>query len=405
MSTTLRPPTATVTVREYAREYASRVADGELGTLPAAIGLVGFGAIFTLISPGFLSAANLANLITQGAGIGVMAMGLVFVLLLGEIDLSVACAGGLCGVVLALSLTWLPAYAALPFALLTGTAIGLSLGLLISRTRIPPVIATLAALLGLQGLTLVLLNNGQAIAIKDPQILAIINTNLAPVTSWLTWALGLTAYALLEIQRKHRGSHHRPIVEPVGLAVWRIVLAGGISAAIVYALTLERSPDPATVSLRGVPLVVPIVAALIVGWSYVLRRTAFGRRLTAAGAAAFHDRADIEGLRVAAYAICSTLAALGGIIAVSRFQSAGSETGSVAVLLSAVAAAIIGGASLSGGRGRVQGAVLGACVVIVVDNGLARVTDQAGIRHMVLCLFVLVAAIIDISAQRAARPR
>jgi D-xylose transport system permease protein len=387
----------------HARGYVARVSTGELGTLPAFAGLIFFSCLFAVLSPHFLSAANLANLFTQGAAVSVIAMGLVFVLLLGEIDLSVGGAAGLCGAVLAVTLRDLPAFVALPIALLTGTVIGLGLGLLIGRTGIPPVVVTLAALLGLQGITLMLLHDGEIVPVNDSQIVAIVNSNFAPGLSWLIWAGGVAAYALLEVRRKHRGSHHRAASEPTSLTVWRVAVAGVVSAVIVQALNLERSPNPDLVSLRGVPVVVPVIAGLIVGWSFVLRRTAFGRRLAFAGAdreRAVREGVDLDRLRVSAYAICSTLAAVGGVIAVSRAHSADPNTGGVNVLLSAVAAAVIGGTSLFGGKGRVQGAVLGAAVVVVVDNGLSQVTHTTGIRYLVVCLLLLLAAWIDVTAHR-----
>jgi D-xylose transport system permease protein len=387
----------------HARGYAARVTSGELGTLPAFAGLIFFSCLFAVLSPHFLSAANLANLFTQGAAVSVIAMGLVFVLLLGEIDLSVGAAAGLCGAVLAVTLRDLPVYAALPMALLTGTMIGLGLGLLISKSGIPPVVVTLAALLGLQGVTLILLHDGEIVPVNDTQIVALVNNNFSPGVSWLIWAGGVGAYALLEVRRKHRGSHHRAASEPTSLTVWRVAVAGVVSAVIVQVLNLERSPNPDLVSLRGVPVVVPVIAALIVGWSFVLRRTAFGRRLSFSGAdreRAVREGVDINRLRISAYAICSTLAAIGGVIAVSRAHSADPNTGGVNVLLSAVAAAVIGGSSLFGGKGRVQGAVLGAAVVAVVDNGLSQVTHNVGLRYLVICLLVLLAAGIDVAAHR-----
>jgi D-xylose transport system permease protein len=387
----------------HARGYAAKVSAGELGTLPAFAGLIFFSILFAVLSPHFLSAANLANLLTQGAAVSVIAMGLVFVLLLGEIDLSVGGAAGLGGAVLAVTLRDLPAFVALPVALLTGMAIGLGLGLLINRSGIPPIVVTLAALLGLQGVTLMLLHDGEIVPVDDTQIVALVNSNFSPGLSWLIWAAGLAAYALLEVRRKHRGSHHRAASEPTSLTVWRVAVAGVVSAVIVQTLNLERSPNPELVSLRGMPIVVPVIAGLIVGWSFVLRRTAFGRRLAAAGTdreRAVREGVDLDGLRVSAYAICSTLAAFGGVIAVSRAHSADADTGGVNVLLSAVAAAVIGGTSLFGGKGRVQGAVLGAAVVAVVDNGLSQVTHTTGIRYLVLCLLLLLAAGIDVAAHR-----
>jgi D-xylose transport system permease protein len=196
---------------------------------------------------------------------------------------------------------------------------------------------------------------------------------------------------MLEIRRKRRGVHHRGNAEPAGLAGWRVATAAVVSAVLVLALNRERGPHPEIVSLRGVPVVVPLIAALVVAWAFVLRRTAFGRRLT-------HPLSDHDpgATQVAAFAICSAMAAIGGVIAVSRSYSATSDIGGLSVLLSAVAAALLGATGPFGGVPRPQGALLGAAVVTVVDSGLGLMSVGTGVRYVVICLLVLIALAVRV---------
>jgi D-xylose transport system permease protein len=391
-------------IKDHARSYVARVSMGEMGALPALTGLVLFSGVFALLRPAFLSATNLANLFTQGAAVVVIAMGLVFVMLLGEIDLSVGYTSGVCGAVLAVLLTHggLPWYAAVASALLVGVTIGLSLGLLVTRTRVPAFIVTLAGLLGLQGVALLLIGDGANISVDDPSILALANGTVAPAVAWLMWAGGLGTYVMIEVRRKRKGHHHKRSVDPAALIAWRVVVVAAVSAAMVYVLNQERSPHPDVTSLKGVPIVVPVIAVVIMWWTFVLRRTAYGRRLYTVGQgrqAARQAGINVDRIRVSAFVICSSMAAVGGLIAVSRAHSVDAATGGINVLLYAVAAVVFGGTSLFGGKGRVLDAVLGGALMAVIDNGMGLMGYSAGVKYIVTCAFFLLAASLDVMSR------
>ncbi|WP_433469429.1 sugar ABC transporter permease [Spirillospora sp. CA-128828] len=357
--------------------------------------------------PSFLSAGNFANLITQGAAVTIIAMGLIFVLILGEIDLSVGYTAGLGGAVMAVLLHngELPWYLAVPAALATGLVVGLCLGLIVARTAIPSFIVTLAVLLGLQGVVLVLIGNA-GLRVSDETVLAITNSTISPRTGWLVWGACVLAYGMIEVRRKRKGTHHRRSGESTMWAIWRVVAVTGLSAACVFVLNLERSANPAVVSHKGVPIVVPGIALLLLWWTFVLRRTVYGRRLYAVGRdpqKARQTGIDLVRVRVSAFVICSTMATIGGIVATSRTNSVDAETGGVNVLLYAVAAAVIGGTSLFGGKGRMMDAVLGGAVVAVIDNGMELMGYSVGVKYIVTGALLLAVAGIGVLSQAASR--
>lgn len=272
-------------VRVHFRDYVERVRGGELGALPAVLGLVVLCVIFSIVRPAFLSAGNFANLFTQGAAVTVIAMGLVFVLLIGEIDLSAGWTSGVCAAVLAVLLTfhgW-PWYLAVLAAMLTGALIGLVLGTLVAKVGIPSFVVTLAAFLAFQGVLLLLVKEGTNISIRDETILAIANSNLPPLLGWIRAAVGVGAYAVVQIVQARRRAARGLVADPMGVIYFRIAVLAVIVGAAVYVLNLERSRNALLVSLKGVPIVVPLIVLLLVFWTFVLRRTAYGRHLYAVG--------------------------------------------------------------------------------------------------------------------------
>jgi D-xylose transport system permease protein len=369
----------TASLRSVARNYVDRVRGGELGALPAVLGLIVLCVFFAALRPVFLSELNFANLLTQGAGSIAIAMGLVFVLLLGEIDLSAGYASGVCAAVLAILLTdhgW-PWYGAAGAAILTGTVIGLVLGLLVAKVGIPSFVVTLAAFLGFQGIVLMLLKEGTNISIRDETILAVANNNLSPALGWVLLAVSVGAYAVL-------------------------------GAIAVHLLNQERSRNIIVDSLKGVPIVVPVIATLLVAGTFLLQRTSFGLHIYAVGGnaeAARRAGINVAAIRISAFVICSALAAVGGIIAASRGNSVDPNTGGSNVLLLAVGAAVIGGTSLFGGRGRVVDAVLGGMVVAVIQNGMGLMGYSSGVKYAVTGSVLLVAAGVDALSRRRAVQR
>ncbi|MEU5701550.1 sugar ABC transporter permease [Streptomyces aurantiacus] len=400
----------TTSLRSVARNYVDRVRGGELGALPAILGLIVLCVFFAALRPVFLSELNFANLLTQGAGSIAIAMGLVFVLLLGEIDLSAGYASGVCAAVLAILLTdhgW-PWYGAAGAAILTGTVIGLLLGLLVAKVGIPSFVVTLAAFLGFQGVVLMLLKEGTNISVRDETILAVANNNLSPALGWVLLAVSVGAYAAIQLRQNRNRRHRGLATAPITLLAVRIGGLAALGAIAVYLLNQERSRNIIVDSLKGVPIVVPVIGVLLVAGTFLLQRTSFGLHIYAVGGnaeAARRAGINVSAIRISAFVICSSLAAVGGIIAASRGNSVDPNTGGSNVLLLAVGAAVIGGTSLFGGRGRVVDAVLGGMVVAVIQNGMGLMGYSSGVKYAVTGSVLLVAAGVDALSRRRAVQR
>ncbi|GLW96619.1 ABC transporter permease [Microtetraspora sp. NBRC 16547] len=411
MTTTTVPEKGTTgapAIGRHVRDYLERVRGGDLGALPAVIGLVVLCAVFSILRPAFLSPINFANLFTQGAAVAVIAMGLIFVLLLGEIDLSAGFASGVCAAVLGVLLTnegW-PWYAAALAAMATGAAIGLVIGTLVAKLGIPSFVVTLAAFLAFQGVVLLLLKEGTNISIRDQTILAIANKNMPPVLGWACVVAGVLVYAVLQVLQSRRRTARGLSASPMSLIAFRVGSLAVISGAAVFVLNLERSRNAVIVSLKGVPIVVPVIVVLLLLWTFVLHRTAYGRHIYAVGGnaeAARRAGIDVDRIRISAFVICSFMASIGGIIAASRANSVDPNTGGSNVLLFAVGAAVIGGTSLFGGKGRALDALLGGAVVAVIENGMGLMGYTSGVKFAVTgCVLLLAAGVDALSRKRAA---
>jgi len=274
------PPAArTVSVGAYARDYLNRLLGGDVGSLPAVLGLLVLCVLFAWFRPAFATVGNFANLFLQGAAVTVIAMGLVFVLLVGEIDLSAGYASGVCAAVLAALLTWQgqPWYVAVFVAMATGAAIGVVLGLLVAKIGIPSFVVTLAGFLAFQGVLLMVIRGGTIIPINDDVVLALVNRNLPPALGWAFAALCVIGFAAVQLFRQWRRMARGLVAPPVLVVVLRIVAVYLVLGVAVFLLNLERSRNAAIVSLKGVPIVVPLVAVLLVVGTFVLHRTQFGQ--------------------------------------------------------------------------------------------------------------------------------
>ncbi|MBQ1028236.1 sugar ABC transporter permease [Micromonospora sp. C95] len=395
------------TVGSHVRDYWRRVRGGDIGALPAVLGLLVLCTIFSILRPSFLSAGNFANLFTQGAAVTLIAMGLVFVLLLGEIDLSAGFASGVCAAVLANVVTVLgyPWYVAVAAAVLTGMVIGTILGLLVAKIGIPSFVVTLAGFLAFQGVVLLLMEQGRNISVRDPVLVAIANRNLPPLLGWALAAVAVAGYAAVQLLRYRNRAARGLVTDPMAVVLARIGGLAVILGLAVYVLNLERSRNVLISSLKGVPIVVPIIAVLLVVWTFVLHRTSYGRHIYAVGGnkeAARRAGISVDRIRISVFVICSTMAAIGGIVAASRANSVDPNTGGSNVLLYAVGAAVIGGTSLFGGKGRVLDAVLGGAVVAVIDNGMGLMGYSSGVKYVVTGVVLLLAASVDALSRRRA---
>ncbi len=394
---------------EAAREYAAKIRGGDVGALPAILGLIVLALVFTALKPGpFTGAFNFANLINQGAGVIVIAMGLVFVLLLGEIDLSAGYTAGTAAATMGIVVTrhdW-PWWAGIIVCLATGALIGLVIGLLVARLGIPSFVVTLAAFLGLQGVLLYIIGEGGTIPIRDNVLLAVMNKNMPVWLGWTLYIVGIALYGLLTYRRmagrRSRGLHAE---SPAVWAAKFIAVAALLGLATWY-LSIERSQNTAVTSIKGVPMVVPVLIVLIVVLTFLLMRTAWGRHVYAVGGnaeAARRAGINVASIKLSCFIMCSTLAGVAGILISSRDNSVSPTTGGQQTLLYAVGAAVIGGTSLFGGKGRIIDPVIGGLVVAVIANGMGLLGLSAAVIYMVTGLVLLVAASVDaLSRKRAA---
>ena len=396
-------------IGQAVRDYWARVRGGDIGSLPAVLGLIALVILFgALEGSTFLSIFNFANLINQSAAIIVLAMGLVFVLLLGEIDLSAGFAAGTAAAILAVALnSWGLAWPlALLAALLTGVVIGLVIGLLVARLGIPSFVVTLAMFLALQGAMLLIIGEGGTIPIRSEEILVVMNGNMSVVAGWILAVIIVAGFALstlLAIRRRRKAG-----LPSEAMSVWaiKVVSLGALIFVATYLLNQERQLPTAKVTIQGVPWVVVVILVLLVGLTFILQRTGFGRHVYAVGGnreAARRAGINVKGLMITCFIFCSTLAAVAGVLLASRDNSVSPTTGGAQTLLFAVGAAVIGGTSLFGGRGKIRDAVIGGLVIAVIANGLPLITQQSGIQFIVTGLVLLVAASVDaISRRRAA---
>jgi D-xylose transport system permease protein len=367
-----------------------RFLEGELGLLRIVIVLAVIWAIFRIANDRFLTPINLTNLTLQIAAVGTISIGVVLVLLLGEIDLSVGAVSGLSAAitaVLSVKHGWNP-YAAMAAGVLAGTAIGLFQGAVSTSLAIPSFVVTLAGLLAYQGALLQVLGSTGTINLTDPAITNIANVFLA---KWLGWALGLACVGVIvgaalwrRVQRARGGLDAEPLLT-VG------IFAVATAAAIVAAVAVLNND-------RGVPLALVILVGLVAIMNLVLTKTRFGRHVYAVGGnaeAARRAGIKINWVRTAVFALASTLAAWGGIVAAARLLAVNQSSGGSDLLLLAIAGPVVAGVSLFGGRGTVWAALLGALVIGSISNGMDLLALQSSVKYMVTGGVLLAAVSID----------
>ncbi|MEI6649170.1 MAG: ABC transporter permease [Actinomycetes bacterium] len=388
------------TLKTAFSDYWSRIKVGDIGSLPAVLGLIVLCIVFSFMQSSFLTPGNFANLLTQAAAVIVIAMGLIFVLLLGEIDLSAGYASGVCAAVLVILISnhGYPWWVALLISLIVGISLGLFIGWLVAFLGIPSFVVTLATFLAFQGLLLLLAGEGGTIQLQDKTVLAIENSNLKPLVGWAFFLVCAVLYVISGVRRM---AARRKVGLKVELTkLWALKTFGllALCAGAVYALNLERSNNPQLVSLKGTPYVVPLILFILVIGTFILNRTAFGRHLYAVGGnaeAARRAGINVKWVRISAFIICSGMSAIAGLIFASRQNSVSPTTGGSSTLLYAVGAAVIGGTSLFGGKGKMRDAILGGLVVAVIDNGMGLLGYAAGIKYIVTGLVLLVSASVD----------
>ncbi len=397
-----RPLTAEqrrASLNEYLRGYLRRITSGDIGSLPIIIGLIVIAIIFQSQNSNFLTPRNFVNLILQMAGITMMAYGVVFVLLLGEIDLSIGYVSAICGVTVAMLLrdpaagwTW---YTAIPVGLLATAGIGLLQGWIITTFSVPSFIVTLAGLLAWNGVVLRLVGNGGTVIIQDATIVGIANSYIPPDTlwSWIVVAAFIIGYGFVQFAQYRNRRSQGLSVRPVGFILIELAVLTIVSAVVVAVANQSR----------GVPVVGIILLIGLMILTFVAQSTKFGRYVYAVGGsqeAARRAGINVKRIRIYVFIISSTLAGLGGIILASRLRSVDTGAGGGNLLLNAIAAAVIGGTSLFGGRGRVASAVLGALVIASVENGMSLLNLASGDKFVITGIVLLVAVIVDSLSRR-----
>ncbi len=389
-------------------DYRSRLRGGDVGALPAVLGAFVLVIVFTAMSGNKVTGAfNFSNLILQGSAIAVFAMGLVFVLLLGEIDLSAGYTGGVAAAVVGNLMTdhgtnWVLALVA---GLVCGAVIGLVNGVLVANLGVPSFVVTLAGFLAFQGILLLQTGAGGTIPYRDSHVLAIMNKNMPLWLGWAFAAVTVVAFAALGFSRRLQRA--RAGLPTPTLLVW-LLKSAAFAVVVVLAtayLSRERSRNVFIASHKGVPIVVVIVAALLVALTFLLTRTPWGRHVYAVGGnaeAARRAGINVARVKISCFMMCSTLAAVGGVLLASRTNSVNPQTGGSDTLLFAVGAAVIGGTTLFGGRGRVLDGILGALVITVIVNGMTLQGQPQGRVYMITGLVLLLAASVDASSRRRA---
>ncbi|NRQ50867.1 sugar ABC transporter permease [Aeromicrobium stalagmiti] len=392
------------TLGEATRAYVNRVRGGDMGALPAILGLIVLFIVFGLANDRFFSALNMANLITQAGAIIVLAMGLVMVLLLGDIDLSAGVAGGASACVMGLLIAKhdQPWGIAVLAALATGAVIGLVIGVLVSKLGIPSFVVTLAFFLGLQGLTLKLIGDGGSVRVDQEVIKGITKNNVPVMWGWVFALVIIVVFALLSLRSHHRKVSKGLQHQPLAVVVAQIVALAVILLIVTYVLNINRAPNPGFV-IEGIPYVLPLVAALLIFWTFILGRTSYGRHVYAVGGnpeAARRAGINVDRIRISVFVIASSMAALSGVIAASNLGKVSTSSGGSNTLLYAVGAAVIGGTSLFGGKGKARDAVIGGLVIATIANGLGLLDQASYINFIVTGGVLLLAASVDAISRR-----
>ncbi len=376
-------------------EVIRRFVQGDLASVRVILGVVVIWIIFQSQNDRFLTAINLTNLMLQITAVGLISVGVVYVLLLGEIDLSVGAVSGLAAAVMAVMNVkhgWNP-YLAIAAGVLCGTAIGVFQGAIFTGFGVPSFVVTLAGLLAWQGALLYVLGDTGTININDGKITGLANTFYSDTVGWIMAVVAIGAYAGSTLwawrARVRAGLADRQLTGPM----IRIVV---VAAAVIAAVAILNSD-------RGVPLAVLILVGFVAGMEYLAKRTLFGRHVYAVGGnaeAARRAGINIHKIRVIVFAIAGTMAAIGGIMQASRLLAVNQSSGGSDLLLLAIAGPVIAGTSLFGGRGSVWSALLGALVIGSISNGMDLLALESSVKFMVTGGVLLLAVIVDALARR-----
>ncbi|TPK91614.1 MULTISPECIES: sugar ABC transporter permease [unclassified Mesorhizobium] len=380
------------------RAFLDRVRSGDLGSLPVIVGLVVIWTVFTSLNPVFVSSSNLVNLLFDCSTVGVIALGIVCVLMVGEIDLSVGSISGFASAMVGtlwVNQGW-PVALAIIAALAFGALIGSLYALLFNRLGMPSFVSTLAGLLAVLGMQLYIL--GSTGSINLPYGSALVDFGqLMVMPKWVSHTLAaipglaLLISGLRTFARRRAANLSAPSV--TGLILRVVIITVGLELIVAY---LNQS--------RGIPWMFGLFVGLVVAMNYALTRTKWGRSMTAVGGnreAARRAGIKVRAIYLSAFALCSLFAALGGVLAAARLASASQQAGTGDVNLNAIAAAVIGGTSLFGGRGSAYSALLGIIVIQSIASGLTLLDLSSSLRYMITGAVLAIAVIVDSLARRS----
>jgi D-xylose transport system permease protein len=384
----------------YINNYVKRMRSGDLGSLPIILGVIVIALIFQTLNQNYLTPRNFVNLIVQMAGITTIAIGVVYVLLLGEIDLSIGYVSAVAAVFMTLRMRppdgW-PWFAAIVVALMFAALIGVVQGLIITRFQLPSFVVTLAGFLVWNGMVLILIGGGGTVVIQDPVVIGLANYFLPTLWGWIVGAVVVALFAIGRIGRWRDRQRRGVSTTPLSILITQIVVTGLLVALVIYFANQDR----------GVPFVGIILLVLLTGFTFLAERTQFGRYVYAIGGnmeAARRAGISVNRIRVMVFMISSLMAGVGGIVLASRLRSVDTAAGGGNLLLNSIAAAVIGGTSLFGGSGKVSSAFLGALVIASIENGMGLLGLSAGVKFVITGLVLLVAVLVD-SLSRRSRSR
>jgi D-xylose transport system permease protein len=390
------------TVADAARGYLEQIKAGDVGSLPVILGMAVIIVFFTLQSSTFFTAVNFDNLITQMAGTTILSIGIVFVLLLGEIDLSVGYLSGLAGVTCAYfqmpgTNHAFPGLVAIGLAILIGVIIGAFQGSFVALIGVPSFVVTLAGLFAWQGVIIRWIGNQGVITIQSSVVNDTANYFLPNTAGWVAAVVIVAGFGLLTFAGVFGRMRAGLPVGSLALPALRVIF---IAVVAVGAVAIANRS-------RGVPLAGLLVVALIAFWTFVARRTTFGRHVYAVGGnaeAARRAGINVSFIRICVFMISGGMAGLAGVVFAARLSSVDLNAGGGTIMLDAIAAAVIGGTSLFGGRGRVIAALLGALVIATIGNGLSLIGSAAATQFILTGIILLIAVTLDtISRRRLAK--
>jgi D-xylose transport system permease protein len=404
----LAPELVATSISEYMRAWWKRVRGGDAGVLPIMIGLAAIIIIFQTQNSVFLSAGNITNLLVQGSVFVLFGLAEVFVLLLGEIDLSVGYVAAVGAVIVALLAgpVGMPWFVAILAGLATTTAIGLLQGTLVTRLHLPSFVVTLAGLLGWEGVMIWIVdtaspNTGGVISVTNPVIFNLVNGNMSALQGWIAMLVVFIAYAAFTIRRDSRRRSKQLTAPPLSLSLIRLGLV--LLAGILLVLICDANRGTTASPFNGMPPVIPAIVVVLAAATFLLSATRFGRYVYAIGGnaeAARRAGVNLALIRTIAFGLSGFTAGLAGIVFESRLGSMSIDIDGGTYVLYAVAAAVIGGASLFGGRGKPVHALLGGIVIAAIYNGMGLLNISTPVQLMVTAIVLLAALTVDRVARR-----